>query len=76
MKKEKNICCGHNRPSASGVSGVVAFFVLKDRLKCTSKATMFENNKWYCKRHAPSKIEEREEKKWGTYIKKISRNNI
>lgn len=54
--KEPHICQGHK----------------KDTFKCTSKASIFENNKWFCKRHAPSKIKEREEKSWDNYIKKIN----
>lgn len=67
----KNICCGYNKPSAKGYSGAVASFMLKNTLKCTNKASLFENNKWYCKRHAPSMVEEREKKSWNTYVNKI-----
>lgn len=70
--KEKHICVGYNKPSATGFSGAVAFHVLREILKCKSKASLFENGKWYCKRHAPSKIEEREEKSWATYCKKLN----
>jgi len=70
--KEPHICQGHKKPSAKGASGAVMFYVLKDTFKCTSKASIFENNKWFCKRHAPSKIKEREEKSWDNYIKKIN----
>lgn len=69
--KEKHICVGYNKPSATGASGAVMFYVMKDRLKCTNIASLFENDKWYCKRHAPSKIAEREAKSWETYVSKL-----
>jgi hypothetical protein len=34
----------------------------------------FENDKWWCKKHAPSKIKEREGKSWENYISKIRKN--
>lgn len=71
MAKEVHICQGYNKPSATGASGAVSFYVNKDALKCTCKATYFENNKWFCKRHAPSEKLKREEKSWSTYIKRI-----
>lgn len=74
MKKETHICSGYNKPSATGFSGACMFYVLKDFLKCTNKATLFENGKWWCKRHAPSKVKEREEKSWEKYIARIRKN--
>lgn len=75
MPKQNHICSAHNKPSATGKSGAIAFYILKDRFKCINKASVFENGKWYCKRHAPSKVAEREEKNWQTYISKIKRND-
>lgn len=54
-KKEKHICEGYN----------------KSNRKCECKASIFENDKWYCKKHSPTKIKEREEKSWNNYIKKL-----
>jgi hypothetical protein len=71
MSKIKNICVGYNKPSATGASGVVMFSVIKDTLKCQSKACLYEDGKWYCKRHAPSKKIERENKSWDNYISKL-----
>ena len=72
--KEIHICSGYNKPSSTGFSGYIASAILRDKLKCTCKATLFENDKWYCKRHAPSKILEREEKSWATYKNKLFKN--
>ena len=70
--KEKNICVSYSKPTATGFSGAVAFAVLRENFKCTSKASLFEDGKWFCKRHAPSKIKEREEKSWVTYCNKLN----
>ena len=68
-KKEKEICCGRNKPS--GMVGILHAYSYPDYYKCQSKASMFENGRWYCKRHAPSKIKEREakseERMWEKY---------
>jgi hypothetical protein len=74
MAKEKHICVSYNKPSAEGASGVVSFYVNRDRFKCTSNATVFEDGKWYCKRHSPSAKKAREEKSWETYMARIRRN--
>lgn len=74
MEQDK-ICSGKNKPSGSGFSGALQSYVLKDLLKCQCKGVLFENNKWWCKKHAPSKIEEREKKAWNNYIKRLNRNN-
>lgn len=74
MAKEINICCGRNKPSGTGASGAIQSVILKELLKCKSKASLFENGKWWCKKHAPSKVKEREEKSWQTYLKKINKN--
>jgi len=70
MKKD-NICEGKNK-----IKGYVDVFLDytygSSRRLCNNKATIFENNKWYCKKHAPSKIKEREEKAWENYIKKLN----
>ncbi len=69
MAKEKHICSGKNKRK-----GYVGLFIDythgSDRRKCKSTASVFENDEWYCKRHAPSEIEKREAKSWQNYIKK------
>lgn len=66
------ICSGYNKPK--GLTGKLHSASYREHYKCTCKASIFENNKWWCKNHAPSKIKEREEKKWETYISKIRKN--
>ena len=73
-KKEIKICQGYNKPKAVGFGGFIASHILKDNLKCSCKAILFENNKWWCKRHAPSEKKKREDKSWKTYIKRIHKN--
>ena len=60
MAKEKHICEGHNKPV--GMVGLLHYAHYRSYYKCDKIASMFEKNKWWCKRHAPSKIKEREEK--------------
>lgn len=71
MKKVKEVhnCCGRNK--AIGMVGVLHIWSYPDYYKCQSKASLFENGKWFCKRHAPSKVKERkdkaEERMWEKY---------
>jgi len=67
-----NLCSGYNKPSATGASGVVMFSIIKHSLKCRNKAKIFENDKWWCKKHAPSEVAKREEKSWNNYIKRLN----
>lgn len=69
-KKEKHICEGYNK-SKGYVGMFIDFTHGKSRRKCECKASIFENEKWYCKKHSPTKIKEREEKSWNNYIKKL-----
>lgn len=68
---DKQICCGLNK--AVGIVGVLHKSMYSSSYKCTSKGSIFEDDKWWCKRHAPSKIKEREEKSWDKYVSKIYR---
>ena len=71
MKKEKHICEGKNK--TIGYVGIFLDYTYgSSRSNCDKNATIFENGKWYCKRHAPSKIQEREDKSWATYVAKIN----
>lgn len=72
MEKEINICSGYNKPK--GLTGKLHSAHYREYYKCNCKASIFENDKWWCKKHAPSKIKEREDKKWETYISKIRKN--
>lgn len=72
MAKEVNLCSGYNKPK--GLTGVLHRAFYKSDYKCTCKAALFENGKWYCKRHAPSKIAEREAKSWQRYTERIRKN--
>jgi hypothetical protein len=72
MPKEKHICCGYNK--AHGMRGVLHKAMYREWYKCDKVAKHFEDNKWYCGNHAPSKIKEREDKAWNRYIDKINRN--
>jgi len=67
-----NVCVGYNKPK--GMTGVLHSAHYRDYYKCKCKGTIFENNKWYCKRHAPSKIKEREEKSWDNYVARLFKN--
>jgi hypothetical protein len=73
MKKETHICQGRNKRQ-----GYVGLFLDvtygTDRRKCNSKGVIFENDKWYCKRHAPSVIKLRKEKSEETDRLRIQRN--
>ena len=71
MKKERIECCGYNKPK--GLTGVLFKAHHKEHFKCHAKASVVENEKHYCKRHAPSEIKKREEKSWNNYISKISK---
>lgn len=70
--EEKYICSGYNK--SRGMTGMLHFYSYKKYYKCSSKGVIFEEDKWWCKRHAPSKIEEREAKVWNRYIDKINKN--
>ena len=55
-KEEKHICCAILNFTAEDVM----FHNWKVNQTCGNKAKYFENDKWYCKRHAPSEIEKKE----------------
>lgn len=67
---EKHICCGYNK--AKGMTGILFKAHHKDFFKCNAVAKFNEGDKWYCKRHLPSAIKIRDEKRWQTYINKIN----
>lgn len=73
MSKDVKICEGYNK--ADGYVGVFLDFTYgKSRRRCDFKASMFENGKWYCKKHAPSKIIEREAKANERYMDRIRKS--
>jgi hypothetical protein len=72
MEKEKHICVAYKKVRTM-VEKLHAYNNA-EHYKCQAKATIFENGKWYCKKHAPSNVELREDKKWQTYVSKIQRN--
>ncbi len=72
MDKEKHICSGFKK--SKGLVGKIHSAMHRDYYKCNCNAVVFENEKWWCKKHAPSKIKEREEKSWQTYLARIRRN--
>ncbi len=41
---------------------------------CNCKAVYFENGSWYCGKHSPSKIEERQLKSYQKWLEKIESN--
>jgi hypothetical protein len=73
MAKEIHICQGRKK-----IQGFVGMFIDythgKSRRNCQAKASIFEDGKWYCKRHAPSKIAEREKKAEEADARRIWRN--
>ena len=71
-KKEKYICSGYNKPR--GMVGKLHSSMYRDYYKCDANATIFEDGKHWCKRHAPSKVKEREEKSWQKYLDRLRKN--
>lgn len=69
---EQHLCVGYNK--AKGLIGLLHKAHNREHYKCQNKGSIFENEKWYCKRHAPSKIKEREAKSELTYLTKIRMN--
>jgi proteasome lid subunit RPN8/RPN11 len=59
MAKEKNICCAtiNDKTSRHIMRKMINGY--PDEI-CGCKANYFENNEWYCGKHAPTKIEERQ----------------
>ena len=68
---DKHKCSGYKLPK--GMVGMLHKAQFKEHYKCTNIATINENGQWYCKLHAPSKIKEREDKKWNTYVNRINK---
>ena len=71
-KKEIHICQG-KRPCRT-ISDALLRRCYPESFECTAKASILENNKWYCKRHAPSAVAERERKSEETYMRRIYKN--
>jgi hypothetical protein len=72
-KSAKNICSAivNNKTSRQIITKMLNGY--SDEI-CGCNAKYFENNEWYCGRHAPSKIAERERisyEKWKSKIKKL-----
>lgn len=60
MAKEKHQCSGRNKDKSMGFS-----FCFPEHNRCTSNGSLFENDKWWCKRHAPSIKEKKRKEYWG-----------
>ena len=71
-KKKIHICQG-KRPCRT-FSDAIRRRVNPEQFKCKAKASVFENDKWYCKHHAPSAVAERERKSEETYMRRIHKN--
>ena len=69
---EKHQCSGYKRLAT--ITDKLFAYSHKSYYKCTSNGTIFENGKYWCKRHAPSEVKLREEKKWQTYLNRLRRN--
>lgn len=72
MKTEKHICVAYKKVRT--MREKLHAYHHPEHYKCGVKATIFENEKWYCKKHAPSNVKLIEDKKWQTYVSKIQRN--
>jgi hypothetical protein len=57
--KEKHTCCGRK---GTGITAVLYHATFPGTGKCDFNATYFEDGRWWCGKHAPSKVEERDQK--------------
>jgi hypothetical protein len=70
--KERHICQGR-KPCRTFFAALLRR-VNPEAFICTAKASVFENGRWYCKRHSPTAVAERERKSEQTYYNRIRRN--
>jgi hypothetical protein len=70
--KETHICQG-KRPCRT-FSAALHRRVNPEAFRCSAKASVFENDKWYCKRHSPAAVAERERKSEQTYYNRMYKN--
>lgn len=65
-------CRGYKK--SIGTAGFFHKATNKEHYKCQAKGVLFEDGKWWCKRHAPSEKLKREEKSEAIYMARIRKN--
>ena len=70
--KEKHKCS--RRKGGQSIMGALLRHSFPDEMECDKNATYFENDRWWCGFHAPSKIKEREDRNEAKYFARIRKN--
>jgi len=69
MSKEKNKCCAETH---NGSRDIMSRMINNyEQPICGVNAKYFEGGHWYCGRHAPSKIRDREEKSYRKWQEQV-----